>query len=69
MRIKVGIAVYQSKALFQYCGCPSQKFNFMKGVLCNLQKTVQHIYSRAMADCLDDIDAGYFIHQSNPSSS
>ena len=41
--IKVGIAIYQSKALFKgYCW-PSFNFNFIKGILHNQQKKIQHM--------------------------
>ena len=43
MRFKVVIALHQSKALFKgYCR-PSKNFNFIKGILRNLQNKTQHM--------------------------
>jgi len=54
MRVKVGIAIYQSNALFKGYRCPSINFNFINGTLCNLQKKVQHINSSTIPDRLDN---------------
>ena len=52
MRIKVGSAIYQSKALFKgYCR-PSYNFNFIKGTLHNQQKKIQLMYGPTILDGL-----------------
>ena len=53
----MGIAIYQLKALFNgYCR-PSQNFNFIKGILHNLQKKIR-MNGSAILDGLDDYRCG-----------
>jgi len=54
MRIKVDIAVYQSKALFKGFYRPFSNFIFIKGTLHSLHKMILHMYGSAIPDCLDD---------------
>ena len=52
MRIKVGIAIYKSKALFKgYCH-PSYNFNFIEGTLHSEQKRIQHMNGPTILDGL-----------------
>ena len=59
-RIKTGMAIHQSNALFKgYCQT-STIFNFIKGSLSNLQKKIQHINGSTIPDCLDDFGCSSF---------
>ena len=60
MRIKVCIAIYQSKALFKgYCR-PSSNFNFIKGTLHNQIKKIQRMNGPTILDCLHNSRCGNF---------
>jgi len=60
MRIKVNIAIYQSKAIFNgYC-CPSWNFNFIKGTLHNLKNKIQRMNGPTILDCLNNSRCGSF---------
>ena len=64
MRIKVGSAIYQSKALFKG-NCPSiVNFNSIKGLLCNLQKKVQQMNGSTILDGLNNFRCDSFRNDS-----
>ena len=61
MRIKVGIAMYQSKALFKGFCHPSSNLNFIKGKLHNQKKKIQRMNSPAISNCLGDSRCDSFL--------
>ena len=48
------LLLYINQKLFSRAGDAHHTMHYFKGTLRNLQKTVQHTYSRAMVYCLED---------------
>jgi len=61
MKIRVGIAIYQSKALFKGFCHPSYNFNFIKGILRNLKKKIHQIKGSTIPDHLDNSRCSSFL--------
>jgi len=57
MRIKVGITIHHSKALFSRAFTARNLIYFIKGTICNLQ----YINSSAIPDCLNNSRYGSFL--------
>ena len=62
----MGIAIYQSKALFKgYCH-PSYNFNFIKGILHNFLKKVQRMNKRRLKRTFICVFTSVYIHHFFP---